>query len=482
MRRLLLLLLKVAVSVLLLYVSLRSVNLTALAERLSRLNAGWVAAALLLQAFQVALQAFRWRAIALQCDASLAPRTAVRINFIATFFNQVLPSTIGGDAARMILLARAGNSWASAAYSVLIDRVAGIVALAVIVIACLPWTLTLVQDPIAQAILLLIGAGAIGGAFVFIMIGVLRLPVLERWAPTRHLVQVSRTARRMTQSPRTALTVSIISVTIHFLTIASIWCLAQSVEASASFALLLFMIPPVVLISTIPISIAGWGVREGSMIVAFSYAGLAAGDGLIVSVLFGLTAFAIGTIGGLIWITSGVRIDPQREQRPAAFLDRDGVLNVDHGYVHTADKLDWIPGSPEAVKLLNDAGYLVFVITNQAGVARGFYDEATVNTFHAHMKTELAAQGARVDAFYYCPHHPEGAVKELAIHCDCRKPGAGMLEQAARDWPVETSRSFLIGDKESDMGAAAAFNIKGIMFDAATDRLDDVVRRLIASR
>jgi D-glycero-D-manno-heptose 1,7-bisphosphate phosphatase len=168
--------------------------------------------------------------------------------------------------------------------------------------------------------------------------------------------------------------------------------------------------------------------------------------------------------------------------RPAACLDRDGVLTVDHGYVHTAEKLDWIAGSPQAVKLLNDAGYLVFVITNQAGVARGYYDEATVKAFHAHMKAELAAQGARVDAFYYCPHHPQGKVKELAIRCDCRKPGPGMLEQAAREWPIDTSRSFLIGDKESDMAAAAAFNIKGVMFDATADRLDDVVRRQVLGR
>ena len=232
------------------------------------------------------------------------------------------------------------------------------------------------------------------------------------------------------------------------LTIASIWCLAQSVSASASFALLLFMIPPVILISTIPVSIAGWGVREGSMIVAFTYAGLAAGDGLIVSVLFGLTAFAIGTIGGILWITGDMRMP---SKRPAAFLDRDGVLNVDHGYVHAAEQLEWIAGAPQAVKLLNDAGYRVIVVTNQSGVARGFYDEAAVKAFHAHMQAELAAQGARIDAFYYCPHHPDGTVKELAVHCDCRKPGTGMLEQAAREWPIDIDASFLIGDKETDM-------------------------------
>ena len=298
MRRLLLLLLKIVISLLLLYVSLRAVNLAALGERLSRLNVSWIIAALSLQAAQVVLQALRWRAIALGCGAKLTQRAAVRINFIAAFFNQVLPSTIGGDAARVIFLARAGGGWASAAYSVMIDRVAGIAALAIIVIGCLPWTLTLLQDPIARVILLLIG--------------VLRLPLLELWAPTRHLVEVSRTARQMMQSPQQAISIATISFAIHLLTITSIWCIAQSVTASASFTLLLYMIPPVILISTIPISIAGWGVRESSMIVAFTYAGLSAGDGLIVSFLFGLTAFAIGAVGGVVWITGDIAMSTVR--------------------------------------------------------------------------------------------------------------------------------------------------------------------------
>ncbi|HEY0302720.1 MAG TPA: lysylphosphatidylglycerol synthase transmembrane domain-containing protein, partial [Rhizomicrobium sp.] len=224
---------------------------------------------------------------------------------------QVLPSTVGGDAARIWLLARGGGGWANAAYSVLIDRIAGVFALAVIVIACLPWTLALVQDPVAQAILILIGGGAVAGAVVFIMIGFLRLPILERFAPTRHLVAVSRIARRICQSTSSAGAIGALSLAIHFLTITSIWCLAQSVAASASYAVLTFVIPPVILIATVPISIAGWGLREGSMIAAFTFAGLAAGDGLIVSVLFGLTGFAIGTIGGIVWIVSGARAAPR---------------------------------------------------------------------------------------------------------------------------------------------------------------------------
>ena len=96
--------------------------------------------------------------------------------------------------------------------------------------------------------------------------------------------------------------------------------------------------------------------------------------------------------------------------RPAAFLDRDGVLNVDHGYVYRPEQLEWIAGAREAVRLFNSAGYYVFVKSNQSGVARGFYDEAAVKSFHAHMQDGLSAQGAHIDAFYFCPHHPDGTV------------------------------------------------------------------------
>ena len=167
-------------------------------------------------------------------------------------------------------------------------------------------------------------------------------------------------------------------------------------------------------------------------------------------------------------------------KRPAAFLDRDGVLNVDHGYAHRPDQLEWIAGAPEAVRLLNEAGYYVFVISNQSGVARGYYEETAVQQFHAHMQDALRAQGAHIDAFYYCPHHPDGVIKELAIQCRCRKPAPGMLEQAARDWPIDLNRSFLIGDKDDDLAAANTFHIRGIKFDARAGSLVDLVRKKLA--
>jgi D-glycero-D-manno-heptose 1,7-bisphosphate phosphatase len=166
-----------------------------------------------------------------------------------------------------------------------------------------------------------------------------------------------------------------------------------------------------------------------------------------------------------------------QDKRPAAFLDRDGVLNVDHGYTHRPDQLEWIPGAPEAVRMLNEAGYYVIVITNQSGVARGYYKEAAVHQFHGHMQDALRTQGAHIDAFYYCPHHPEGTVKELAVRCRCRKPSPGMLEQAAREWPIDLDRSFLIGDKDDDMAAAAAFHIRGIKFNSTEHSLPDLVRQ-----
>ncbi len=173
-----------------------------------------------------------------------------------------------------------------------------------------------------------------------------------------------------------------------------------------------------------------------------------------------------------------MRID--QSQRPAAFLDRDGVLNVDHGYAYRPDQLEWVAGAPEAVRLLNKAGFLVFVVTNQSGVARGYYTEADITQLHAHMQDVLNVQSGHIDAFYYCPHHPEGTVKKFAVLCDCRKPGTGMLKQAAREWPIDLGRSFLIGDRDNDMAAAAAFNIRGIKFNANAETMLDLVRQQLA--
>ena len=155
---------------------------------------------------------------------------------------------------------------------------------------------------------------------------------------------------------------------------------------------------------------------------------------------------------------------PEMVRRPAAFLDRDGVLIADDGYPHDPDKIRWIPGAAEAVKRLNDAGYYVFVVTNQAGVARGLYDEEQVGVVHRWMSGALAESGAHVDAFEYCAHHPQAPLAQWRRDCRRRKPAPGMIQDLLAKWPVDAGRSFLVGDKESDLAAARAAGIKAHLF------------------
>lgn len=159
------------------------------------------------------------------------------------------------------------------------------------------------------------------------------------------------------------------------------------------------------------------------------------------------------------------QVELSHRRRPTVFFDRDGVLNHDHGYTHCIEQFQWMPGAIEAIKLFNDRGWLVIVVTNQAGIARGYYDDSSVEQLHAWMQAQLRAQGAHVDAFYYCPHHLEGAVSSLAVQCQCRKPSPAMLLVAMAEWPIDQSRAYLIGDKLTDMEAAERAGIKGFLFN-----------------
>jgi D,D-heptose 1,7-bisphosphate phosphatase len=173
------------------------------------------------------------------------------------------------------------------------------------------------------------------------------------------------------------------------------------------------------------------------------------------------------------------RLMPQWEQRPAAFLDRDGVINRDTGYVYRKQDFVWRDGARAAIKRLNDAGYFVFVVTNQAGIARGYYGPGDVRRLHRWVNRELRRSGAQIDGFYFCPHHPTEGVGQYRQLCDCRKPAPGLILQAMREWPVERARSFMIGDKDIDMEAAAAAGIDGALI-GESDPLEPFITRLIA--
>jgi len=148
-----------------------------------------------------------------------------------------------------------------------------------------------------------------------------------------------------------------------------------------------------------------------------------------------------------------------------AILDRDGVLNPDVGYAYRPDQLVLVEGAAAAVRRLNDAGWAVAVVTNQSGVARGLYDEAAIGDFHAAMDAALAASGAHIDAWYYCPFHPDAVVPAYrhADHPD-RKPNPGMVLRALADFAVPPDRAFLIGDQPSDLEAARRAGVAGYLF------------------
>jgi uncharacterized membrane protein YbhN (UPF0104 family) len=304
MRRILLSAIKILVSAALLYLALRKVNFVDLAARLDLTSAAWLALAVAVTFLQIFIGVLRWRIVSAECGAPLPLRQAMRYNVIGTFFNQTLPSSIGGDAVRLWLVARNGAGWRAATYSIFVDRAIGLIALAVIIVASLPWSFHLIADAYGRSALVLIDFAALAGGAGFLVFGVLPWPWLKRWWATHHIHACAVIANRVIFSRRNEPTIAILSLLVHFLAVVIAWCVVQSIAAPVGFDQTFLLIPPVMLITMLPISIAGWGVREATMGLAFGYAGLVTNEGINISLLYGAVSFIVGADGGVGWIVS----------------------------------------------------------------------------------------------------------------------------------------------------------------------------------
>ena len=304
MRRILFSAIKVLVSVALLYLALRKANFSDLASRIDVASLGWIGLAIAVTFFQIFIGVLRWRIVSAECGAPLPTRQAMRYNLIGTFFNQTLPSSIGGDAVRLWLVARAGAGWRAATYSIFVDRAIGLIALAIIIVASLPWSYRLISNAYGRSALLLVDLAALAGGAGFLLLGVLPWPWLKRWWGTHHLHACSVIANRVIFSRKNGPKIAVLSLMVHVLAVVIAWCVVQSISAPVAFGQTFLPIPPVMLITMLPISIAGWGVREATMGLAFGYAGLMTNEGINISLLYGAVSFIVGGFGGLVWIFS----------------------------------------------------------------------------------------------------------------------------------------------------------------------------------
>lgn len=166
--------------------------------------------------------------------------------------------------------------------------------------------------------------------------------------------------------------------------------------------------------------------------------------------------------------------------KPCIFLDRDGVINIDIGYPYRKEDLQLVDGVGSAIARMNRLGFLVIVVTNQSGVARGYFTEANVHQFHAWITDALQSYDAHIDAFYLCPYHPDAVVEAYRQDHPDRKPKAGMIERAIQEWPIDREGSFLIGDRETDITAAQNANISGYLFQGGN--LDEFLQSVLQER
>lgn len=309
---------KLAITIALLYFALRGIDLSATAAKVSRLDPAWTLAAVLACLGQLLVGAVRWRAIITACGGSVTTRETIRLLLIGTFFGQTLPSTVGGDGVRLFLLQRAGASWRTATYSVLIDRAIGLIVLSVMVVVSLPWSYQLLTDQQGKLALVIVDVIALAGCAAFLLFAFVPPAFAGRWFASRHLQACARTTIDLMIDRHAGAQVILASIASQLFAVAIAWAAARAVASSLTFDQAFLLVLPVTLVMLIPVSIAGWGVREQALQFAFLNAGMDGGDGVLISLLFGGAYFVVGIAGGLAWLLTSDRLELKAGMREQA--------------------------------------------------------------------------------------------------------------------------------------------------------------------
>jgi uncharacterized membrane protein YbhN (UPF0104 family) len=297
-------LIKVALSLVLIAIVVRAFDVRGVAAQFMKVDAVTLLLAIVVALVIALLHAGRWLAVIGASNYRLGFRTALEVVLIGHFFNQVLPSSVGGDAMRVWCAYRAGLGFGTAAGTVIIDRVLTLVSLLLLTAAGLPWLFDIVADPVARWALSTVICASLAGFAAFLAI--VRLPQLAlRWRAVRPLLDLAALARKVMFRARYALPVILLSV-LSFVGFAFIvFCLARAMQLDVTLMNCVLLVPPVILVTVVPVSIAGWGVREGAMVVAFGFLNVPANAAFAVSVLFGLTLAIASLPGSLFWWLGG---------------------------------------------------------------------------------------------------------------------------------------------------------------------------------
>lgn len=293
--------LKGSISFALIWYLVTQTDVSAMSERFASMEYGWLGAALVMLLIQVAIATQRWIFVLRALQIEFPFRDALRVVFVGLFFNQTLPSTIGGDVVRIWELRRADIPLQSATTSVVLDRITALAAIVLVVTVSLPILFVIVGDAIAQVSLAL---GALGGlASLLVLVTMDLIPGLSKeWRMIRFVAALARDARRVLLSAPVATRALGASVIIAIISGVSVALVARSLNINVGLLECCVLFPPVLLLSALPISLAGWGVREAAMVAAFGYVEVGATDALVLSVVVGLTVVAVGLPGGLMWL------------------------------------------------------------------------------------------------------------------------------------------------------------------------------------